>query len=408
MNIASEQDAVIARRGEAPSAALFSRSRTWIRRGTLLADPATSLTDVEFQSAPVAIIGGGPAGLALGWQLQLRRVPFIILEKGAAGESWKQMPRALKLVSPWKCNWLVPTSRDDFAPNAQLTREEFARYLSGFAAGNRLAMQTSCGVTSVTDRASGFEIETASGLWHASIVVNASGYFCNPVEPHVPGTGSTAIPRVHFANYGDAANVARLAGKNPSVLVVGKRLSAGQVALELADAGMNVAISHRSPIRFGVDDWLWPFVYRNFAHAEALRLMCGSRGGPLDVRMPGGRLRKLIQSGAIKTYPVIARFTDKGVVFENNETFHPRVVLYATGFAPALQHLDSLRLARCAVTNVPLTRDMESVSVPNLFFLGFEMLRNFQSRFLRGIRRDAVVLAEIIARRIRDGESRPA
>jgi hypothetical protein len=43
---------------------------------------------------------------------------------------------------------------------------------------------------------------------------------------------------------------------------------------------------------------------------------------------------------------------------------------------------------------------MESTSTPNLFFLGLDMARNFQSRFLRGIRNDAAVLANVIAERI--------
>jgi putative flavoprotein involved in K+ transport len=353
---------------------------------------------VEIESAPVAIIGGGPAGLALGWQLQQRGVSFVILEKGAAGESWNQMPRTLKLVSPWKWNWLTPETRAAFPPNAQLSREEFLSYLRALAATHALPIHE-CSVEKVERVDDSFRLHTSRGEIRASIVVNASGYFSNPLQLALPGEATTRIPRVHFAHYRDAAHVAKLAGANRSVLVVGKRLSAGQVALELADAGMKVAISHRTPIRFGVDDWLWPLVYRNFAYAEALRLMCGSRGGPLDVRMPGGRVRKLIERGEIKTFPAIARFTDDAVVFDDGQTFQPGVVLYATGFVPALRHLEALPLTRCSVTNVPLTRDMESVSEPNLFFLGFEMLRNFQSRFLRGIRKDAVTLSDIIARR---------
>jgi hypothetical protein len=122
----------------------------------------------------------------------------------------------------------------------------------------------------------------------------------------------------------------------------------------------------------------------------------GGTAGRLDVIMPGGRVRKLIRSGAIQIFPAIERFEDNTVVFKNGTTLTPGLVLYATGFAPGLRHLQLLGLETHPDTGVPLTRNFESVNVPNLFFLGFELLRNFQSRFLRGIRHDAVVLASLI------------
>jgi putative flavoprotein involved in K+ transport len=179
--------------------------------------------------------------------------------------------------------------------------------------------------------------------------------------------------------------------------------------LELADAGFRVALSHRTPIHFGVDDWLWPFIYRNFVHLEKLKLMLSAgRARALDVRMAGGRAKQLIQSGAVATFPAIARFEKDAVVFTNGERLTPGIVLYTTGFAPALRHLAKLDLMLCSETGTPLAHQMESTSVPNLFFLGFEMLRNFQSRFLRGIRNDAVVLADRIANRLANGASVPA
>ena len=52
-------------------------------------------------------------------------------------------------------------------------------------------------------------------------------------------------------------------------------------------------------------------------------------------------------------------------------------------------------------TPLPVLRELESVSVPGLFFLGLEGARNFQSRFLRGIRRDAAFLSDKLEQRLR-------
>ena len=360
------------------------------------------------QHAPVLIIGAGPAGLVLGAELRRRKVSFLILEKGSVGESWARMSQALKLVSPWKCNWLSPADKDLFKPNARLSRAEFLEYLCNYAENNALPVVSDCEVLSVRREANQFYVATSRGDFTSSVLVNAAGCFSNPVVPRLEGQNATNIPQLHYGEYKGAAQIQALAGSNPLVLLVGKRLSAGQLMLELVDAGLHVAISHRSPIRFGVDDWLWPFVYRNFARVEKLKLiLSGGRAGPVDVRMPGGRAKKLIQSRTVATFPSIVRIERNAVVFANGEQLTPGIILYATGFAPALQHLSDLRLMFCSETGTPLTRNMQSTSVPNLFFLGFEMLRNFQSRFLRGIRKDAVVLAERIEEKLKVGAGTP-
>jgi thioredoxin reductase len=349
----------------------------------------------------VLILGAGPSGLALGRELRQRRIDFLILDKGTVGDSWQRMPTKLNLVSPWKWNRLTRDSRHRFAPNAQLTRAEFLDYLREFAAEFKLPVIPHSEVSLVERGHGRFRVHTSRGDFSADIVVNSTGYFSRPNVPRMDGDIETKIARLHYAQFSDAQQILSLAGRNGLVLIVGKRLSAGQTALELFDAGLHVALSHRTPIRFSVDDWLWPLVYRTFGYIETVRLkMQAASAGKLDVRMAGGRMPKLIRSGAIQTFPAIARYESEAVVFENGATLKPAVVIYATGFAANLGFLDSLGLEVHAETGVPLTRNMESVSVPNLFFLGFEMLRNFQSRFLRGIRNDAVVLAATIEQRV--------
>lgn len=350
---------------------------------------------------PVLIIGAGPSGLALGRELAARGIRFTILEKGTVGESWARMADGLKLVSPWKCNWL---SRDDerrHGSNDQLTRTQPLDYFREFAAKHELPIQSGCEVFSVRRESDQFRVATSHGNFISKIVVSATGYFSNPIYPRIDGSEKTEIPQLHYRDYKSPEQVRARMGANPLVLIVGKRLSAGQTMLELVDAGVRVALSHRTSIRFGVDDWLWPFVYRNFAHVEKLRLLLSAgRAGALDVRMPGGRMKKLIQSGTVATYPAVERFEKNAVVFTDGQRLRPGMVLYTTGFAPALKHLAELNLMFCSETGAPITRRMESVSVPNLFFLGFEMLRNFQSRFLRGIRDDAIILADRIEERL--------
>ncbi len=349
----------------------------------------------------VLIIGAGPAGLSLAAHLRLRRIPFRLLEKGNTGDSWRRMPPGLTLVSPWKTNWLVAADTCRHAANTQLTRRDYVEYLSDFAAANGLRVESHSEVLSVTRTDSAFEIETANGTIFSPLVVNATGYFSNPFRPVIPGADATTIPQLHYADYRGPEQVRALADPDAIVLIVGKRLSAGQVMLELNDAGFRVALSHQPPIEFGCGDWLWPVAYRNFARIEAIKLkLLGNRCARLDVRMPGGRGKRLLETGAVRTCRRIARFHDRFITFEDGGELRPGLVLFATGFRPALGHLAPLNLMCCPETGTPLCDDMESINTPGFFFLGLDMLRNFQSRFLRGIRHDAEALARRIETRL--------
>jgi putative flavoprotein involved in K+ transport len=115
--------------------------------------------------------------------------------------------------------------------------------------------------------------------------------------------------------------------------------------------------------------------------------------------MPGGRARQLIRSGQVKTFPDIARFENRRLVFIDDRALEPDAVLYATGFRPSLAHLRSLDLALDERTGQPALRGFESADRPGLFFLGLDRLRNFRSRFIRGIREDAPLLADELATR---------
>lgn len=368
-------------------------------------EPEEGNVPIAARRVSVVIIGAGPSGLALGSALRARGVEdYVILEKGRVGESWRQMPTRLKLVSPWKANWITRDSRNQFAANDQLTRLQFVDYLGRVASRAELAIITHCEVHTVQKREKLFRARTSRGDFEADVVVNAAGYFSNPRVPEIPGAETSAIRQVHYA---ELANVdtSKVGGL---VLIVGQRLSAGQTALEFFDAGARVAISHREPIRFGAGDWLWPVAYRLFPVVEAIRLkVFRGPGQKLDVPMQGGRVRKLIESGDIATYPAIERFERDKVTFTNGEALKPDLVIYATGFAPTLRFLEALPIDVHQDTGMPVTREMESVSVPNLFFIGLEMLQNFQSRFLRGIRNDAIQLAHAISLRVPRNARKP-
>ena len=311
------------------------------------------------------------------------------------------MPTTLRLVSPWKSNRL-PGDRTDWPANYAMKREEFWQYLQNYAAEYHLPITPGGEITSVQRGADGWRVHTTESEFTCRLLVNATGYFSNPFIPEVPGIADSQIPHVHVADYGDPAHVAHLIGKSTgSILIVGKRLSAGQTMLELHEAGFDVSLSHRTPIEFGADELGWWLFFRIFPYLEWVRLKrLGTKGISTPVRMPGGRIRKLIASGRVKTFGELRQFETDHVSFADGQRVRFDLVIFATGFRPALRHLKNLAIETHPVTGVPLLEELESVSTRGLFFLGLDQGRNFQSRFIRGIRNDAACLAERLHQRL--------
>jgi putative flavoprotein involved in K+ transport len=301
---------------------------------------------------------------------------------------------------PWLNGLLVDSSVPWFDLLRRATRERYAQYLSDYAISHDLDYVPDVMVEKVVRSEDGFVVKTSRGDFPARFVVNATGYFSNPRIPDYPGARESKIPQLHAAEYQEPDTIRRLLGSNRGrILIVGKRLSAGEAMESLHSAGFEVCLSHRSPIRFGpsilVEACLSPFTFL----WEELRARIPGSYLPwnLDVKMRGGVQRSLIDSGHVKCYPDIERFTERTVVFKDGREEEFAAVLYATGYRPALRHLEGLVDLR---EGMPQLKGMESADVPGLFFLGLIGLRTFRSQFLRGIRQDACELANVLAKRM--------
>jgi putative flavoprotein involved in K+ transport len=211
---------------------------------------------------------------------------------------------------------------------------------------------------------------------------------------------STAIPTLHFHDFREAATLheeLRLRGRR--ALVIGKRVSGGQLVEELVDAGYSVSVACHSPLTFSRPPWMqhaiFPFYFAVESWIAARRPIAREDSYP---PMQAGRVPALIRNGKVVVRCGVVEFRRDTVQFDDGAEEPFDVVLFATGFRPALDHLRGvLDFDR---EGLPALQQMESTTARGLYFLGLNNQRDFRSRYLRGIREDARVLATQIQQRL--------
>jgi len=212
---------------------------------------------------PVAVIGGGPVGLAAAAHLVTRGVPVKLYEAGETVAAHVRDWSHVRLFSPWRFNtdaaatailrehgWQAP------APDALPTGHDlYAAYLEPLAAapalqsvietGARVRNVARHGIDKVVSRARAehpfaLAIETAGGgsrIDLARAVIDASGTWSSPNPASASGTPAigevTAADRIAY-RLPDVLGRDRAVYAGRRVLVVGGGHSAANVLLDLA------------------------------------------------------------------------------------------------------------------------------------------------------------------------------
>jgi putative flavoprotein involved in K+ transport len=324
----------------------------------------------------VIIIGAGPAGLCAGFHLQKQNINYLILEQNEqVGSTWLQMPEHLHLISYWKSNYLIKEDLKLFHPHHPHSARDFAKYLQGFASRFSLNINTNVKVNILNKTADGFSVETTKGTFKSKFIVDCRGYFNHPFVPLFEQSGEQPL-LLHFKDYKN-----RMQMKNyKKILIVGKRLSAGQLLIELANDDHELFLSVRSHIHFSPP----LFVLRHFLrHLNIYEAIAKSFKSKIkrEVEVPMHHNAKKIIDEKVKIVGNITRIENKKIYFDDGSAESIDAVIFATGFHPP---------------KIELKNDFESKSTDGLFYLGRGSQRTFTSRFLRGIREDAIILANLI------------
>jgi len=147
------------------------------------------------------IVGGGQAGLSVGYQLGRRGLPFVILDAGQRiGDAWRNRWDSLRLFSPARYDGLTGMAFP--APGATYpTKDEMADYLEAYAHRFGLPVRTGVKVDRLTKHGDRFIVAAGERQFESENVVVA---MANYQRPRVPDFAEQLDPRIlqlHAADY---------------------------------------------------------------------------------------------------------------------------------------------------------------------------------------------------------------
>src|SRR5918995_1109726 len=145
------------------------------------------------------IVGGGQAGLAVGYHLKSKKRDFLILDANERiGDSWRKRWPSLRLYSPAAADGL-PGMPFPAPPYSYPTGSEMAEYLEAYASRFGLPVRSGLAVEGLERNGDGYVVTAGERRFEADNVVVATGVFPHehPVLPAFAGDLDPSVRQLH-------------------------------------------------------------------------------------------------------------------------------------------------------------------------------------------------------------------
>jgi putative flavoprotein involved in K+ transport len=342
------------------------------------------------QRLEVVVIGGGQAGLAIGYFLTQQGRRFAIVEAASEPAAvWRSRWDSIRLFTPVRYDGL-PGLAFPGDPDSYPGREEVVAYLTEYAHRFELPVELNSRVQSVRARDDGgFFVELADRAYEADQVVVATGPFQVPFTPAMAADLGDDVVQMHSSDYRSPAELP--AG---TVLVVGGGNTGYQIAAELAQSReVHLAVGARQtplPQRILGRDL--------FRYLEATGLMRKTVTSRIGQRMKDretliGSSPRAARKQGIGMRPRATGASGATVTFADGSHLAVHAVVWATGY-----RLDHSFIELPIFEGHGRLRHRRGVTeVPGLYFLGLPWQHTRGSALLGWVKDDAQFIAERIA-----------
>jgi putative flavoprotein involved in K+ transport len=346
------------------------------------------------------VIGGGQAGLAVGYHLARRDLPFVILDaQERIGDAWRKRWDSLRLFTPGRYNGLAGMPFPG-SPHSFPTKDEVADYLEAYARRFALPVRNGIRADRLSRNGGRFVVSAGDRRFEAENVVVAMATFQVPRVPSFAPELDPGIVQLHSSEYRNTSQL-----QNGGVLVVGVGNSGGEIALEVAGEHFTLLAGKESghvPFRIegvAARHVFLPLLFRVIGHrvltvdtpiGRKMRPKLISHAAPLVRVKP-----KDIRAAGVERVPRVVGVRDGLPMLEDQRVLEVANVLWGTGFRADFSWIDLPVFGK----NEPMHHRGIVAQEPGLYFLGLFFLYAMSSGFLPGIGRDAEHIVEAIASR---------
>ena len=348
------------------------------------------------------VIGGGQAGLAVGYHLAKRRLPFLILDANQrVGDAWRNRWDSLRLFNPARYAGLpglaFPARGDSFP-----TKEQMADYLADYSKRFLLPVRNGIRVDRLWKQGDRFIMTAGHEQFECENVVVA---MANYQVPRVPEFAADLDPRIVQLHSHEYRNPSQL--QEGGVLVVGVGNSGAEIAIEAAHTHPTwISGKETGHIPWPIDSLIARFflvrLVRFVGHhvitvgtpiGRKLRPKLLSTANPLVRVKP----KDLINAG-IESVARVVGVRDGRPLLADDRTLDVQNVIWCTGYEHGFPWID---LPIREEQGLPVHERGVVANVPGLYFVGLHFLYSMTSATLMGIGRDAARVVRAIESRTR-------
>ena len=356
------------------------------------------------QTQDVVVIGGGQAGLAVGYHLAEQGQDFVILDAATErAAAWRGRWDSLRLFTSARYDAL-PGRPFPGDPDHYPSRDEVVEYLTAYA--HDLPVDLDSRVQQMFPIDDGYRVELEDRAFEANQVVVATGPFQTPRIPALARDLHPSVRSLHSSTY-------RRPGQIPAgrVLVVGGGNTGYQIAEELAT-------THEVHLAIGTCQTPMP---KRILGNDVFRILdaSGAMSKTADTRV-GRRMKErdtLVGSSprrarrrGIHLHPRATGVRGASVVFEGGAELIVDAVVWATGFATDHSWIE----ADIFDSASRVVQQRGVTPAPGLYVLGLPWMHTRGSALLGWVGDDAAYVAQQIAvlqvtasENLRTGSRRP-
>ena len=343
------------------------------------------------------IIGGGQAGLSVGYHLKKQGRPFVILDANERiGDAWRKRWDSLRLFTPARYSgltgWRFPAPAVSFP-----TKDEMADYLESYAARFDLPVRTGIKVDGLSKEGDRFVVASGNRRFEAERVVVATGANQVPKVPEFADKLRSSIVQLHSSQYRHPSQL-----QEGAVLVVGAGNSGAEIAFEVSrlhHTYLSGKPSGQIPIRHGpaMARFVFPVIRFVGHHVLTLRNPIGRKVQPRFISHSAPLIRVKVMdlaAAGVEQVPRTVGMEGGRPALEDGRVLDVSNVIWGTGFREEFPWID---LPVFGEDGRPLHERGVVVGEPGLYFAGLLFQYAVSSDVLPGVGRDAEYIAKHIA-----------